>query len=128
MGQRIRGRCVTLRVCPSTAGVFMRNKSDRRGAVLCVFATGIVIAGLSSCGGSSPYAFSAPNSVVVADFNGDGFNDVATANAYIDQTSASEAPGFVSVALQNAGSPGTFASSVHLATDGNPSAMAVGDI
>ena len=113
----------------------MPNKSDRRGAVLrafatgtVIFATGTVIAGLSSCGGSSPYAFSAPNSVVVADFNGDGFNDIAIASSYIDQTSSTEAPGFVSVALQQSGSPGTFQSTVHLATDGNPSALAVGDI
>jgi hypothetical protein len=106
----------------------MQNNSDRRGAVLRVFATGTVIAGLASCGGSSPYAFTAPNSVVIADFNGDGFNDIAIANAYIDQTSASEAPGFVSVVLQQSSSPGTFQSPVHLPTDGNPSAMAVGDI
>jgi FG-GAP-like repeat/FG-GAP repeat len=106
----------------------MPNKFDRRGAVLRVFATGIVIAGLTSCGGSSPYAFTAPNSVVIADFNGDGFNDVAIANSHIDQTSVSESPGFVSVVLQQSSSPGTFQSPVHLATDGNPSAMAVGDI
>lgn len=113
----------------------MLNKSDRRGALLrafatgtVIFATGIVIAGLASCGGSSPYAYSAPNSIVVADFNGDGFNDVAVANSYIDQTSSTESPGFVSIALQQSGSPGTFQSSVHLATDGNPSALAVGDI
>ncbi len=106
----------------------MQNRSDRRGAVLSVLATGTVIAGLASCGGSSFYSYDAPNSVVVADFNGDGFLDIAVASAHIDQTSSSEQPGFVALVLQNAGSPGTFQSSVHFATDGNPSAMAVGPI
>jgi FG-GAP-like repeat/FG-GAP repeat len=106
----------------------MRNKSDRRGAALRFFVTGTVIAGLASCGGGSPYSYSAPNSVVIADFNGDGFNDIAIAAAYIDQTSSTESPGYVSVVLQQPGSPGTFQSPVHLATDGNPSALAVGDI
>ena len=106
----------------------MQNTSDRRGAALRVLVTGTVIAGLASCGGSNPYSFNAPNSIVVADFNGDGYNDVAIATATIDQTSTSEQPGFVSLALQNSGSPGTFQGTVHFATDGNPSAMAVGDI
>ncbi|MGH8218696.1 MAG: FG-GAP repeat domain-containing protein [Steroidobacteraceae bacterium] len=106
----------------------MRNPFDRRGAVVRVLATGTVIAGLTSCGGSSYYTYSAPNSVVIADFNGDGFNDVAIANAYIDQASVTEQPGYVSLLLQNASSAGSYQSSVHFATDGNPSAMAVGDI
>lgn len=106
----------------------MRHTSDRRGAALRFLATGIVIAGLTSCGGSSPYSYSAPNSVVVADFNGDGLNDVAIANAYIDQTSTTEQAGYVSIALQKASAPGTFGSTAHFGTDGNPSAMAVGDM
>lgn len=106
----------------------MRNSSDRCGAVLRVVATGTVIAGLASCGGNSYYTFSAPNSVVIADFNGDGFNDVAVANAYIDQTSVTESPGYVSVLLQKSGSPGSFQNAVRFSTDGNPSALAVGDI
>ena len=110
----------------------MRNTSDRRGAVLRVLATGTVvaglIAGLAGCGGDSYYTYTAPNSVVVADFNGNGYNDVAIANAYIDQTSSTEQPGYVSLAMQNTSSPGTFAATVHFATDGDPSAMAVGDI
>lgn len=106
----------------------MRNTFDRRGAVLRVLATGTVIAGLTSCGGNSYFTYSAPNSLVVADFNGDGFNDIAIANAYIDQTSTTESAGYVSLILQNAGSPGTYQSPAHFATDGNPSAITVGDI
>jgi len=106
----------------------MRNPSDRCGAGLRVLAIGIVIAGLSSCGGSSPYSYTSPNSIVVADFNGDGFNDVAVANAFIDQSSVTEHQGYVSLALQNSSSPGTFQKAVHFATDGNPSALTVGDI
>ncbi len=106
----------------------MQNRFDRRGAVLRVLATGTVFTGLASCSGSSFYTYDSPNSVVVADFNGDGFLDVAVASAHIDQTSTTEQPGFVALILQNSSNPGNFQSSVHFATDGNPSAMAVGDI
>lgn len=106
----------------------MPNRSDWRRTGLRALVTGTVIAGLASCGGSSFYTFNAPNSVVIADFRGNGYNDIAIAAASIDETSTNENPGFVSLALQNTSSPGTFASSVHFATDGNPAAMAVGPI
>lgn len=106
----------------------MRNRFDRCGRVLRYLVTGTVLAGLASCGGSSYYDYDAPNSVVIADFNGNGYLGIAVASAYIDETSSNEQPGVVAVLLQNTSSPGTFQAGVHYSTDGNPSAMATGDI
>jgi hypothetical protein len=106
----------------------MLNRSGGRLTALRVAATGMVIGALASCGGNSAYTFNAPNSVVVADFNGDGYPDVAVASASIDQTTTNERPGYVAVILQNKSSPGSFQSPAHFSIDGNPSAMAAGQL
>ncbi|MGH8261098.1 MAG: FG-GAP repeat domain-containing protein, partial [Steroidobacteraceae bacterium] len=102
---------------------------DRRGTTLRLLATGTVLAGLASCGGGNPYDYTVdvPNSIVVADFNGDGHPDIAVASAQIDQAQTNESAGYVSLMLQSSSSPGTFQTPVHFPTDGNPSAMAAGD-
>jgi len=58
-----------------------------------------------------------PNSVVVADFNGDGRPDIATAN---------QATNNVSVLLQN--SNGTFQPAVNYAVGNGPASLQVGDV
>ena len=58
-----------------------------------------------------------PDSVVVADFNGDGRPDIATANLYSNT---------ISVLLQNSG--GTFQTAVNYAVGNQPVSLQVGDI
>lgn len=106
----------------------MSTRLDRRCAVRWT-TLGAVVAGaacLAGCGGSNLYSYAAPAAVVTADFTGSGYDGVAVAQADINQLNASESPGYVAVALQDPSKPGTFQSSVHFGTQGNPSAMAVG--
>jgi hypothetical protein len=94
---------------------------------------GLAIAvGLTSCNGddSSPNAppiIPVPNSIQVADVNGDGVPDLlvaTTANEGFAQN-----PGYANVILNSPGSPGTFHTGVHYTTTGtNPSSIAVGDL
>ena len=58
-----------------------------------------------------------PNSIVVADFNGDGLPDLATANSY---------PNTVTVALQN--SDGTFQLPVSYAVGNSPASLEAADV
>jgi hypothetical protein len=58
-----------------------------------------------------------PNSVVVADFNGDGLADIATANSSANS---------VTVVLQN--SDGTFQPPVSYAVGNSPASLQVGDV
>ena len=111
-------------------GVYMRDSFARRYARVRPAAAALLLLGaLAGCGNNnSAYTYIAPNSVVVADFNGDGYPDLAVASAQINQLVTTEQQGFVAVVLQNASSPGTFAASVHYPTDGNPFAMAAGDL
>jgi len=85
---------------------------------------------IASCGGNSNiYTLSAPNRVAIADFNGDGLNDLVVASAEIDQTGQNQnSPGLVGVILQNASSHGTFVATVDYQSSGNPSGLAVADL
>lgn len=91
---------------------------------------------LSSCGGygngcnygCSSAPINVPNSVAVADVNGDGVSDLVVATTS-DQGGANNNPGFANVILGKMGSPGTFASGVHYATTGfQPSSIAVANL
>ncbi|MGH8148457.1 MAG: FG-GAP repeat domain-containing protein [Steroidobacteraceae bacterium] len=106
----------------------MGTSLDRRSATRWMTFGALVVgaAALAGCGGDNYYSYSAPAAVVSADFTGSGYPGVAVAQAAIDQLKTEESPGFVAVALQKTSSPGTFESSAHFSTQGNPSAMAVG--
>lgn len=84
--------------------------------------------GLAGClnDSSSNEAFNVPNSVAIADLNGDGKLDIALAMTRDNGDSTN--PGFTSIVLQNAGSPGTFQRGVHYNTGDNPSSIAIGDL
>ncbi len=122
------GRRSAMRFPRSTAR-FARAAARSRSArarLITVCAALAGTAGLAGCGGSNFYDFNAPAAVVVADFTASGHPGVAVAEAQIDQLQSQEKPGYVALILQNPNDPGTFQSSLHFSTEGNPSAMAVG--
>ncbi len=107
----------------------MRMTLDRDSSVLRLIAAGALLAaaGLAGCGtNNSLYSFVAPAAVVVADFNGSGYEGIAVAQAQINELNTTENPGYVALVLQNSSSPGSYQASLHFPTQGNPSAMAVG--
>lgn len=85
---------------------------------------------LASCGDGydapqfQPY--DAPNSVVIADLDGDGANDVAVAVTHVGV--AYPDAGLVSVILQSHTTPGTFQRGVDMPIGTNPAILAVGDL
>ncbi|GAC1453646.1 MAG: hypothetical protein PVSMB6_08390 [Steroidobacteraceae bacterium] len=93
-----------------------------------------VLVTLASCGGYGDdnlyYAFPAinvPNSVAVADVNGDGVPDLLIATTF-DQGLAFN-QGFANVVLGQKASPGTFLTGVQYPTTGaDPSSIAVADL
>jgi hypothetical protein len=84
-------------------------------------------AALASCGGQSNTLYAAPNSVIIADLNGDGAPDIAVAAAVL-ATNGGVNPGYASVLLQQQGAPGSFATGVHYGIQGAPSGMAAADL
>ena len=93
-------------------------------------ATGVLLGALVSCRYGSNYSLQTidvPNSIAIADVDGDGTPDLLVATT-ADQGNAQN-PGFANVILGNHSSPGTFHTGVHYATTGNnPSSMAVADL
>lgn len=111
----------------------MRRVFERPYGLLRVVGAVSLVGGITSCGGSNSLTtLDAPNSVVIADFNGDGAQDIAIAAAQIDESgtpgSYSEKGGYVALILQDPSKAGTFQPTVRFATAGNPGAMAVGDL
>jgi hypothetical protein len=90
----------------------------------------LVTLGLSSCYNDNYCCVSVinvPNSIAIADVNGDGVPDLLVA------TTANQGfydnPGFANVILNSKGSPGTFSPGVHYPSTGyNPASIAVGDL
>ncbi len=105
-------------------GTMLERRSAIRLITVCAALAGA--AGVAGCGSDTAYQFNAPAAVVVSDFTNSGHPAVAVAQAQIDQLKSAENPGYVAVILQNANNPGSFQSSLHFSTEGNPSAMAVG--
>jgi len=85
---------------------------------------------LLSCGYGSGYSIqtvSVPNSIAVADVNGDGVPDLLVATTS-DQGNPTN-PGFANVILDNKATAGTFQKGVPYPTTGtNPSSIAVADL
>ncbi len=95
-----------------------------------------VLTTLASCGGYGhddyfgyPYpsqTITVPNSIAVADVNGDGVPDLLVATT-LDQGQFNN-PGFANVILGQTSAPGTYQTGVSYPTTGpNPSSIAVGD-
>jgi hypothetical protein len=85
---------------------------------------------LGSCGNNNLGAvITVPNSVVVADLNGDGLLDVAVVAAQVDQTGLTQPPGLLGTMMNVQATPGIFQAAVQYETStAPPSGLAVGDL
>jgi hypothetical protein len=108
--------------------------SARQHALRLAALAGALLLALTSCGGygcdygCSTTTINVPNSVAVADVNGDGVPDLVVATTS-DQGGINNNPGFANVILGKMGSPGTFATGVQYATTGvQPSSIAIADL
>jgi len=70
--------------------------------------------------------YDTPNSVAIADMNGDGLDDIVFAATRIDGGYPN--PGFAGVIAQVAATPGTFQKSVNTGIGYNPSTLSVGNL
>jgi len=103
----------------------------QRGSRIRFLGLGVVIASLAGCGGGGNddnSSFNVPNSLVIADLNGDGVPDLAVATTSVANNGSTPNPGFASIFLQNANSRGTFQNGTHYGTDDNPASIASGDL
>jgi len=116
---------------------FVSRARARGHGVLLSIAVAAACGTLGSCnddhsgqsyGSGSPNAVTnVPNSIAVADVNGDGVPDLLVATT-ADHGSPTN-PGFANVIMNSAAQPGAFHGGVQYATTGNdPSSIAVGDL
>jgi hypothetical protein len=98
------------------ADLAVTNESDSTVTILLGNGDGTFTAAVSPSTGSSPVA------VAAGDFNGDGKTDLAVAN-----TGNATIPGSSSVTVLLGNGDGTFSPAASLATDLNPTSIAVGD-
>jgi FG-GAP-like repeat len=93
-------------------------------------AAAIAVVGLlSSCNGSNWYyaPVNVPNSIAIADVNGDGAQDLLVATTLYQ--GYPDNPGFANVILNSASAPGTFQTGVQYPTTNlDPSSIAVADL
>ncbi|HYL03113.1 MAG TPA: VCBS repeat-containing protein [Steroidobacteraceae bacterium] len=113
---------------------FVRPTAQR--ALRTTVGAAALLLALSSCGGygngNNCYGcfatFNVPNSIAVADVNGDGVPDLVVATT-TEQGGTVNAPGFANVILGKPGAAGTFATGVQYATGAmQPSSIAVADL
>jgi hypothetical protein len=84
---------------------------------------------VASCGSDTGAIITVPNSVVVADLQGNGVLDVAVASAQIDETGLTTKPGLLGIILNSPSSPGNFAGITnYVSSSAPPSGLAVGDL
>ncbi len=107
------------------------DAGSRRRQLLVASGMAALLGTLASCGyGSSGYSFptiAVPNSIAIADVNGDGVPDLLVATT-LDQGNPTN-PGFANVILGNKSQAGTFVKGVRYSTTGNdPSSIAVADL
>ena len=106
------------------------NINARRRRLLASVGLGVLLGALASCHYGSNYSLptiDVPNSIAIADVDGDGTPDLLVATT-ADQGNPHN-PGFANVILGNHGSPGTFHSGVQYPTTGSdPSSLAVADL
>jgi hypothetical protein len=106
------------------------NIHSHRRRLLAAVGLGLLLGTLASCHYGSDYSFATinvPNSIAIADVDGDGTPDLLVATT-ADQGNVQD-PGFANVILGNHSSPGTFHTGVQYATTGNnPSSIAVVDL
>lgn len=97
------------------------------GATALVAALGVLVSCNDDNFNSSPSTVNVPNSVAVADVNGDGVPDLLVATT-ADQGNPAN-PGFANVILNTPASPGTFQQGVQYAAVGtDPASIAVADL
>ncbi len=96
-----------------------------RGFTACGALGALALAGCNDSNlNIAPY--DVPNSVAIADFNGDGDLDLVVAATNVIYAAAD--PGFLSVLLQAPAVPGSFVSNQEITAGFNPSTLAVGDL
>ena len=106
----------------------MRPRRARWAATL---GSVVAAAAVVSCNDDDNYCcvqtFNVPNSVAIADVNGDGIADLLVATTISQGQQLN--PGFANVILNSKSSPGTFSTGVRYPTTGwNPSSIAVADL
>jgi hypothetical protein len=102
--------------------LFARHPSARLLLVLPLLA-------MASCGNDSGAVITVPNSVAVADLQGNGVQDVVVVAAQIDETGLTQKPGLMGTIMNSASSPGSFGAIVnYVSSSAPPSGLAVGDL
>ena len=108
-----------------------RSVRPRRARWAASLGSVVVAATLVSCNDDDNFCcaptFNVPNSVAIADVNGDGIPDLLVATTISQGQQLN--PGFANVILNSKSSPGTFSTGVRYPTSGwNPSSIAVADL
>src|SRR5580658_4035503 len=104
---------------PPDAGVSMSRFSARRPRSRLLLL--LPLLALGSCRNDNLGAvITVPNSVVVADLNGDGLLDVAVVAAQVDQTGLTQPPGLLGTMMNVQATPGLFQAAVQYETSASP--------